>query len=105
MKSIIHIEAKKSYNAAIHTKACQQLDKGELFFKQNFPFPSEEKWNYIKMACFGESVEVVCQKCKPFVLSFVFGFEGMTQKEKEIIVEEVSSSWWHFEKINGVSGN
>ena len=82
LKTIIHIEAKRSYNVAIHKKACQQLDKGKLFFKENFSFPSEEKWSYIKMAFFGENVEDVCQKCKPYFISFDFGFEAFGQKEK-----------------------
>jgi hypothetical protein len=104
LKTVIHIEAKKSYNDSNRKKACQQLDKGKLFFKENFPFPNEENWSYIKMACFGESVENVCPKCKPFVISFVFEFEGLGQNEKEHLVQEISSSWLHFETLKELSG-
>ena len=53
------------------------------------------------MAFFGENVEDVCQKCKPYVISFDFGFEAFGQKEKENIIEEISSSWRHFEHTKG----
>jgi hypothetical protein len=73
LKSIIQIEAKRGNNQKNREHAEEQLKKGLAFFKENFSFPSSENWKYIKMMCFGESVEKdVCEKCKPFVLESSF---------------------------------
>jgi len=72
-KSIIQIEAKIGNNPSNRRHAETQLNHGKDFFEENFPFPSSEKWNYVKMMCFGKSVENdVCDQCKPFVLGSNF---------------------------------
>ena len=79
-KSIIHIEAKRGNNPGNRTHAETQLNRGQAFFEENFPFPSSENWTYIKMMCFGELVDKeVCQNCKPFILGSDF-IENKTTK-------------------------
>ena len=79
-KSIIQIEAKRGNNPKNRTHAEIQLNRGQEFFKENFPFPSSENWTYIKMMCFGELVnKEVCQNCKPFILGSDF-IENKTTK-------------------------
>jgi hypothetical protein len=72
-KSIIQVEAKRGNNPGNRTHAGTQLNRGQAFFEENFPFPSSENWKYVKMMCFGELVEKdVCQNCKPFILGSDF---------------------------------
>jgi hypothetical protein len=85
-KSIIHIEAKRGNNPGNRTHAETQLNRGQAFFEENFPFPSSENWNYIKMMCFGEVVDKdVCPNCKSFILGSDFIKENTIQTvSKEI---------------------
>ncbi len=85
-KSIIQIEAKRGNNPGNRTHAETQLNRGQAFFEENFPFPSSENWNYVKMMCFGECVEKnICPKCKPFILGSEFIKESTIQPvSKEI---------------------
>ena len=79
-KSIIQIEAKRGNNPKNREHAETQLNRGQAFFEENFPFPSSENWTYIKMMCFGELVnKEVCQNCKPFILGSDF-FENKPTK-------------------------
>ena len=79
-KSIIQIEAKRGNNPKNREHAETQLNRGQAFFEENFPFPSSENWTYIKMMCFGELVnKEVCQNCKPFILGSDF-IENKTTK-------------------------
>ena len=72
-KLIVQIEAKRGNNEKNRENAEKQLNHGKEFFTENFPFPSSENWNYVKMMCFGESVENnVCDQCNPFVLGSNF---------------------------------
>ncbi len=94
LKSIIHIEAKKGNSKSNRSKASAQLKRGQAFFKENVPFPTSEKWNYIKMMCFGESVEKdICDDCKPFVLSANFLPEKKTQPVAEQIADQFKRFW------------
>jgi hypothetical protein len=94
LKSIIHIEAKKGHNNSNRRKASAQLKRGLTFFEENFPFPISEKWNYMKMMCFGESVEKdICDDCKPFVLSANFLQEQKTQPVAEQIADQFKRFW------------
>ena len=94
LKSIIHIEAKKANNSSNRRQASVQLKRGLTFFEENFPFPISEKWNYIKMMCFGESVETdICDDCKPFVLSANFIETNKTQAVAEPIADQFKSFW------------
>jgi hypothetical protein len=85
-KSIIQIEAKRGNNQKNREHAEKQLNRGQDFFEQNFPFPSSEEWKYVKMMCFGESVEKdICKNCKPFILGSDFIKENTIQSiSKEI---------------------
>ncbi len=85
-KSIIHIEAKRGNNPGNKDHAEIQLNRGQAFFEENFPFPSSENWNYIKMMCFGECVEKnICPNCRPFILGSDFIKENTIQSvSKEI---------------------
>ena len=85
-KSIIHIEAKRGNNPGNREHAEIQLNRGQAFFEENFPFPSSENWNYVKMMCFGESVEKnICPNCRPFILGSDFIKENTIQSvSKEI---------------------
>ena len=79
-KTIIQIEAKRGNNPKNREHAETQLNRGQAFFEENFPFPSSENWTYIKMMCFGELVnKEVCQNCKPFILGSDF-IENKTTK-------------------------
>jgi hypothetical protein len=93
LKSIVQIEAKKGNNEKNREHADTQLNRGKKFFEENFPFPSSEDWNYIKMMCFGESVTAdICQNCQKFVLSTNFGsLAGDTQTISEDISKQFTS--------------
>ena len=94
LKSIIQIEAKKGNSNSNRRKASAQLGRGHAFFKQNVPFPTSDKWNYIKMMCFGESVETdICDQCKPFVLSANFIERNKTQAVSKPIADQFKSFW------------
>jgi hypothetical protein len=94
LKSIIHIEAKKANNSSNRRQASVQLKRGLTFFEENFPFPVTEKWNYVKMMCFGESVQRhICDQCKPFVLSANFLSEKKTQPVAEQIAYQFKRFW------------
>jgi hypothetical protein len=88
-KSIIQIEAKNGNNQKNINSAERQLNLGQEFFEENFPFPSSENWNYTKMMCFGESVEDdICDDCNPFVLR-----ANMTQPVDIQISDQFKSFW------------
>jgi hypothetical protein len=92
LKSIIQIEAKTGNNPSNRTKASAQLKRGHSFFEKNFPFPKSENWKYVKMMCFGESVEKdICKKCKPFVLGSNFIKENTIQSVSEEIADQFLS--------------
>jgi hypothetical protein len=94
LKSIIHIEAKTRNNSSNRRDASKQLKRGLTFFEENLPFPISEKWNYIKMMCFGESVQRhICDQCKPFVLSANFLSEKKTQPVAEQIADQFRTFW------------
>jgi hypothetical protein len=79
-KTIIQIEAKRGNNPKNREHAETQLNRGQAFFEENFPFPSSENWTYIKMMCLGELVnKEVCPNCKPFILGSDF-IENKTTK-------------------------
>jgi hypothetical protein len=91
-KSIIHIEAKRGNNKNNRDHAERQLNRGQAFFEENFPFPSSENWNYIKMMCFGEFVEkYICDHCKPFILSSNFIKDNTIQSVSKNIAEQFYS--------------
>jgi hypothetical protein len=88
-KSIIHIEAKRGNNTKNREHAKTQLNRGQAFFEENFPFPSSENWNYVKMMCFGESVEKnICLNCRPFILGSDFIKENTIQTVKKEIAHQ-----------------
>ncbi len=94
LKSVIQIEAKRANTDTSRRSAAKQLNRGEVFFEENFPFPSSENWNYTKMMCFGESVEKdICDKCKPFVISANFIVSNMTQPVAKAIADQFKSFW------------
>jgi hypothetical protein len=52
------------------------------------------KWNYVKMMCFGESVQRhICDQCKPFVLSANFLSLKKTQPVAEQIAYQFKRFW------------
>ncbi len=94
LKSIIHIEAKKANSNKNRKKASVQLKRGLTFFKENVPFPKSENWKYIKIMCFGESVEKhICDQCKPYVLSANFLAEKKTQPVAKQIADQFKNFW------------
>ena len=94
LKSIIQIEAKRGNNEKNREHANEQLKRGQKFFAKNFPFPSSEDWKYIKMMCFGETVEKdICDQCKPFVLSADFIKTSMTQPVSKPIADQFKTFW------------
>jgi hypothetical protein len=91
-KTIIQIEAKRGNNPKNRTRAEKQLNRGRAFFEENFPFPSSENWNYVKMMCFGELVDNdVCQNCKPFILGSNFLLDKTTQSISDKIGKQFLS--------------
>ncbi len=94
LKSIIQIEAKRGNNEKGIKSAEKQLNRGQEFFTENFPFPSSENWNYTKMMCFGESVEKdICNYCKTFVLSANFIDSNKTQPVANQIADQFKTFW------------
>ncbi len=88
-KSIIHIEVKRGNNPGNRTHAETQLNRGQAFFEENFPFPSSENWKYIKMMCFGEFVDKdICENCKPYLLGLEFIKENTIQTVSEEIAHQ-----------------
>ena len=91
-KSIIQIEAKRGNNPKNREHAETQLNRGQAFFEENFPFPSSENWTYIKMMCFGELVnKEVCQNCKPFIFGTNFIMDKTTQSISDKIGKQFLS--------------
>ncbi len=94
LKSVIQIEAKIANTGTSRRNAAKQLNQGEVFFEENFPFPISENWKYTKMMCFGESVEKdICDDCKPFVLNANFIERNMTQPDAKKIADQFKSFW------------
>jgi hypothetical protein len=94
LMSIIHIEAKTANTDNTRSSAAKQLNRGQAFFEENFPFPSSENWNYTKMMCFGESVNNnICDDCKPFVLSANFIAGNLTQPIAVHIADQFKTFW------------
>jgi hypothetical protein len=92
-KSIIQIEAKRGNNPKNREHAETQLNRGQAFFEENFPFPSSENWTYIKMMCFGELVnKEVCQNCKPFIL----GSDFIENKNTKSISDNIGQQFLSF---------
>ena len=92
-KSIIQIEAKRGNNPKNREHAKTQLNRGQAFFEENFPFPSSENWNYVKMMCFGELVDKeVCQNCKPFIL----GSDFIEDKTIQSISDKIGQQFLSF---------
>ena len=73
--------------------ASKQLKRGLNFFKDNIPFCKEENWTYIKIMCFGELVENVCSKCKPFVLSVKFDPLKRNEDSCDLLKEQFKHMW------------
>ena len=91
-KTIIQIEAKRGNNPKNRTHAKTQLNRGQAFFEENFPFPSSENWTYIKMMCFGELVDKeICQNCKTFILGSDFIENKTTQSISDRIGQQCLS--------------
>ncbi len=89
---IVHIEAKKGNNQKNRENAEAQLNQGQEFFEENIPFPSSENWKYVKMMCFGESVENdICDNCKPFVLGSDFIKDNTITSVSEEIADQFRS--------------
>ncbi len=102
LQSVIQIEAKRANNESTRSSAAKQLNRGQIFFEENIPFPSSENWNYTKMMCFGESVDKdVCDQCKPFVLSANFIVSNMTQPVAKPIADQFKSFWSNSEVYTG----
>jgi hypothetical protein len=92
LMSIIQIEAKRGNNLGNRTHAETQLNRGQAFFEENFPFPSSENWKYVKMMCFGEHVHKdICQNCKTFILGSDFIKDKTTQSISEKIGQQFLS--------------
>ena len=88
-KSIIQIEAKRGNNPKNREHAETQLNRGQAFFEENFPFPSSKNWTYIKMMCFGECVEKnICPNCRPFILGSDFIKENTVQSVSKKIAHQ-----------------
>ncbi len=91
-KSIIHIEAKRGNNPGNREHAEIQLNRGQAFFEENFPFRSSENWKYIKMMCFGEFVDKdICENCKPYLLGLEFIKKNTIQSVSKEIAHQFSS--------------
>jgi hypothetical protein len=91
-KSIIHIEAKRGNNPGNREHAEIQLNRGQAFFEENFPFPSSENWKYIKIMCFGEFVDKdICENCKPYLLGLEFIKKNTIQSVSKEIAHQFSS--------------
>jgi hypothetical protein len=100
LKSIIQIEAKRGNNLGNRTHAGTQLNRGQAFFEENFPFPCSENWKYVKMMCFGELVDKdICQNCKTFIL----GSDFIENKTIQSISDKIGQQFLSF--INTIFGS
>ena len=94
LMSIIQIEVKRANTDTTRSSAAKQLNRGQAFFEEHFPFSSSENWNYTKMMCFGESVNNnICDDCKPFVLSANFIEANLTQPIAVRIADQFNTFW------------
>ena len=66
MKTVFHIEAKKSKKEK--TSAAHQLQSGLEFFTQYLVLPEQEKWNFVRIMYIDEEIDV-CQNCHEFVFN------------------------------------
>jgi hypothetical protein len=90
LKSIIHIEAKAGYHKSSRRSASEQLESGLTFFKEKLPLPDSENWKYVKMMCFGDSVDNdICVQCKPFILGTKFIIENTLQSISREIAQQL----------------
>jgi hypothetical protein len=53
LKTIFHIEVKKSYSETSCKEAAEQLERGLKLFQETIPFPEVEHWTYVRMMYFG----------------------------------------------------
>ncbi len=71
LRTIFHIEVKRTWSEKSFEKAAKMLDSGLKTIQNNIQFPEEEKWNYAKMIYFGRADTkhaVCCPECQKFVL-------------------------------------
>ena len=71
LRTIFHIEVKRTRSEKSFEKAAKMLDSGLKTIQNNVQFPEEEKWNYAKMIYFGRDDTkhaVCCPECQRFVL-------------------------------------
>ena len=54
LKSIIHIEVKRTLDEKSKEKAIQQLDDGHSIISSKIPFQKESSWSYIQFICFSQ---------------------------------------------------
>jgi hypothetical protein len=93
LKSIIHIEAKAGYHKLSRRSASKQLESGLTFFKEKLPLPASENWKYVKMMCFGQSVNNdICVQCRPFILGTNFIIKNTLQSISDQIGQQFLSS-------------
>ena len=74
LRSVIHIEAKKSFSAGNFRNASVQLDDGLGFMRCRVPIPGKQNWQYVRMMYFAESVAPppslnICPSCQMFIIT------------------------------------
>jgi hypothetical protein len=84
LKSILHIEVKRTMSEAYKQRAFTQLQKGLNFFLETIPFGEEANWNYVKVVFFAlkgdgssftsKTSKSFCDNCQPFVLDSTTNF-------------------------------
>jgi hypothetical protein len=84
LKSILHIEVKRTMSEAYKQKAFKQLQKGFNFFLETIPFWEKSDWNYVRVVYFSlkedgsaflsKTSKLFCDKCQPFVLDSTTNF-------------------------------
>ena len=106
LKSIIHIEAKAGYNKSSRRSASEQLESGLTFFNEKFPLPASENWKYVKMMCFGDSVDNdICVQCRPFILGTNFIIENTLQSISREIAQQLHPHLSPTKSVDDSKGN
>ena len=71
LRTIFHIEVKRTCSKNTSDSAAKQLDRGLKLIQDSIQFPEKEKWNYVRLMYFGvdgQKHSIFCPECKKHVL-------------------------------------
>ena len=71
LRTIFHIEVKRTCSRNTSDSAAKQLDRGLKLIQDSIQFPEKEKWNYVRLMYFGRNGQkhsIFCPECRKHVL-------------------------------------